>query len=440
MKINKIKPIPKYILRQIIKREKQTTYNNRYIRFYSYLSKNDGELVKIIVACKNDIYGKRWRCKQVVIHGVHSNQCFLKDIKFSNLGGYSVGWFDEGLQQYPRWYEDKEWGYQKDKYFNIDCPVLNVEYALRFEEYRYSAIDKYLYNNTLKYLRLYEKYPQTEMLVKLGLSDYATSIQLLKKIGKDKCFRKWIARKRNEISLRHYYIRTLLVGYKTGKDLKQVQKQEIDKKIFYNKDGYANVKKLFTTEKEIITFMEYISNQNTSISSYSDYLTACEYLGLDMTLSKNIYPHDFKRWHDIRIDEYHSAKALKDQEERKELYDKFVNVATKYLRLEHNKKSTYIAIIAKKPLDLIFEGEALDHCVGRMNYDQKFIREESLIFFIRLKSAPETPLVTVEYSLSKKKVLQCYGYQDSKPNEDILTFVNKKWLPYANKQLKQIVA
>ena len=53
---------------------------------------------------------------------------------------------------------------------------------------------------------------------------------------------------------------------------------------------------------------------------------------------------------------------------------------------------------------------------------------------------PEKPLVTVEYSLKNKKVLQCYGDHDSKPDDCVMEFVNKKWLPYANRKLKQIAA
>jgi hypothetical protein len=50
-----------------------------------------------------------------------------------------------------------------------------------------------------------------------------------------------------------------------------------------------------------------------------------------MTVEKNRFPHDFKRWHDIRIDEYHTAKAIKDEEERKVLYEQFAHIAEKYL-------------------------------------------------------------------------------------------------------------
>ena len=173
---------------------------------------------------------------------------------------------------------------------------------------------------------------------------------------------------------------------------------------------------------------------------YLDYWNACNYLGLNMTDEKNRYPHDFKRWHDIRIDEYHTMLARDDEQKRKDFYEKFAAVAEKYLGLQYNSKADYVAIIALSPSDLVREGQILEHCVGRMNYDQKFVREESLIFFIRTKDAPNTPLVTVEYSPSRKKILQCYGKNDSAPNDNILEFVNKKWLPFANRQLKKLAA
>lgn len=441
MKIEKIKPIPKYMIERIRKAEETNPWRNSgHTRFYSYLTKNDGEIVKITVACKNKLDSPRWRCKQVIVHGIHSKDCFLKDIVFHFMGNYSVGWFEQGLQKCRKWYESEDWGLQDDKYFNIYCPVLNIEYILKLPEYRYSAIDKYRYCDTFKYLRLYEKYPQAEMLVKFGLSEYATSVQILRKVGKDKAFRKWLINRRNEIRYGGYYVGTLLIAYKTGKPFEQVQKLESEKKSFYRQDGYKNIKGLFKTDKEVTEFMEYISAQNTNLSSYSDYLYACNYLDLDMTLPKNRLPHNFKRWHDIRIDEYHTAKALKDAEERKALYAKFASVAEKYLPLQKDDKNTFVIVIARSPQDLIREGDILHHCVGRMNYDQKFVREESLIFFVRNIAEPDTPFVTVEYSLRNKKVLQCYGEHDTRPSDSVMEFVNKKWLPFANKQLKKIQA
>lgn len=396
MKIEKIKPIPKYIIERVRKAEK-TNYlcNSGYVRFYSYLTKNKGELTLVTVACKNKLNSPRWRCKQVIVHGVHSDRCFLKDIVLHFMGNYSVGWYEQGLQKERRWYESESWGWQDDKYFNIQCPILNMEYLGKFPEYKYSAIELYPYADIFKYLRLYEKYPQAEMLVKIGLAPYATSVQILRKIGKDKRFRKWLIHKRSELQYHGYYVGTILIAYKTGKPLDKVQKLEEEKKSFYRQDGYKNIKRLFKTDKEVTAFMEYVAEQNINLSSYSDYLHACEYLGLDMTLPKNRMPHNFKRWHDMRIDQYHTAKALKDAEERKELYAKFGVIAEKYLALQKSGKDAFAVIIARSPQDLIREGDILHHCVGRMNYDQKFVREESLIFFVRNITDPDTPFVKV---------------------------------------------
>ena len=243
---------------------------------------------------------------------------------------------------------------------------------------------------------------------------------------------------RNDIALSSYYVASIIKAYKTGKPIREIDNFTTRKIQFDHAEQIGNVKEL--VKNEVGKFLDYIEQQKTNFYSYRDYLDACQYLGLDMNEEKNRYPHDFKRWHDIRIDEYRSAKALKDEQKRKEFYDKFAAVASKYLGLEYDKKSVYIAVIAQNPSDLIREGELLHHCVGRMGYDQKFAREESLIFFIRTKEQPDVPFVTVEYSPKQKRVLQCYGDNDTKPDDGVIEFVNKKWLPYANRKIKQLAA
>ena len=90
MMIEKIKPIPKYIVEKIRKRD-AIRYPEPHgnTRFYSYLTKNDGELVKVTVAVRHRY--KNWHYKQVAVHGVHSDRCFVKDMCFTYIGGYSVG-------------------------------------------------------------------------------------------------------------------------------------------------------------------------------------------------------------------------------------------------------------------------------------------------------------------------------------------------------------
>ena len=429
--------IPKYLAERIRKADlKVHPTPEKSIRFYSYLALwKRKELIKITVAAKH--YRKKLYMKIVAIHGLHASKCYLKDLEYNYYGGmgYRVGWFDEGIQKYDKWYE-RGWCWADDKYYDPYAPIVNYEVIDKLPEYKYSAYKQYGGIDLFKYLRTYEKYPQAEMFVKFGLSTYALSKQLLEKSAKDKQFRKWLIRHCGELCGRYYYIGTILSAYKTGKPLDHIQQLERQKKSFCNKNSsYPELKRFFKGRTD--KFLEYVKKQDTSIATYNDYFKACNYLGLDMTEDKNVFPHNFKHWHDMRIDQYHTAKAMKDAEERKELYAKFASVAEKYLPLQRTNEA-FVVVIARSPSELIIEGDTLHHCVGRMNYDQKFAREESLIFFVRNVSEPATPFVTLEYSIKSKKILQCYGEHDHTPDSTVMDFVNNKWLPFANRQLKKI--
>ena len=430
--IKQIRKIPKDILQKI----KETDNNliekpDGHTRFYKYFTLYNNELAEVVVAVRN--YYKKWFCKQVVVHGIHNNKVYLRDIA-QTMGFYTVGWYREKISKYRHW-NDYDWDWNDDKYFNIQAPIVNRQFLETLPEYKYSAINKYEYPDILKYLRFYEQYPHTELLVKAGLSFLATSKMILKKCLKDKKFCKWLYKNKDNIKIEHY-TSSILSAYRRNLPVEQVYSFDRFKKYF-EKDGNFNTLKQMFTGDERKQFLQYLIKQKTDGYSYNDYLEACIYLNLDMTLDKNRYPHNFKQWHDIRIDEYHSAKAKADEKARKKLYKQFGKVAKKYIGLE-NTKNDFVIIIAKSPADLIKEGEILHHCVGRMGYDQKFAREETLIFFVRNKDAIETPFVTLEYSLKNHKILQCYADNDTKPTEQVLEFVNNKWLPYANKKIRKI--
>lgn len=437
-----IKPIPKYIEKKIRTLDRKKCPLQKGLRFYAYLTKIDGELVKITVAMRNKSKNTAL-IKQVAVHGVDSDKCFVKDMEYNYLGiyAYRVGWYDEGVyyQMGRPFYNDGKW-YECDfKYYNPYATVMNPEYALKQTKYRYSAIDIFRPACPIAYLKLYTKYPQLEYLVKLGYRRLAMSKLILEKAGKDKNFRKWLAKNRQKLSgYTDYYVQTVLTAYSKGVNLDLEQRRAELVKKYRNGDFKAFMRRFGETHKTRL--FDYIAKQDTNLHSYIDYFNACEHLKLDMKDTKNRFPLDFKRWHDIRIDEYKTARALEDAEKKKVFYSQFAEVANKFISLERNKNEGFVVIIAKSPMDLFNEGKALSHCVGSMNYDQKFVRQESLIFFIRPKEDTQTPYVTMEYSLEKKKILQCYGYKDKKPEQEVLDFVNNKWLPYANRKMKALVA
>ena len=438
MKIDKIKPIPKYILNKIklYDREFNPTPNSNR-RFYAYFTKNDGELVKVTVAVKH--YKGKLYCKQVLVHGTESKYVYGKDIAYYTIAGYIVGWHSEGIQRYQKHFEDNSWGVGCNLKFEPYVPVVNKEYALKFPKYKYSAVDKYPYADVLKYLKLYEKYPQAEYLVKGGYHRLATSKMILQKMKKDKSFHRWLTSKNKYFMENHYYIETILEGYKTRRPLDELQEFISQKRPFMLEKDYKPLKTVFKG-KTLERFFNYIKEQKTQIRTYLDYFNACTDLQLDMTRDKNLFPHDFKFWHDTRIEEAHMRKAEIDERKRQEMFKSFGIIANKYLPLQEFSKNGYVVIIAKSPAELESEGEFLHHCVGRGTYSQKFLKEQSLIFFIRKKKNPNTPIATLEYSLEKRQILQCRGDHNKTPQKSLLNFVNDMWLPYANQQLKQITA
>ena len=230
------------------------------------------------------------------------------------IAGYKTGWHEQGLTRVKNWWEGKDWDLQDDKYFNIYCPIINENYIDKFPEFKYSAYHLYRTYDLFKYLKIYKQFPEAEYMLKMGLNSFCRSKTILRKVRKDKGFRKWLAQHRAEIREHYYYASTLLKAYKTNRPLNETQMLETQLKYFNVDKDNKPLKELF--KGEIDKFLLYIKKQDTNCRNYLDYLRACNFLNIDMTLDKNRYPKDFHRWHDIRINEYNSEKAKQDEKER----------------------------------------------------------------------------------------------------------------------------
>ena len=443
MNVRDIRPIPKYIMDRIYKIDlKLEPWQTNYVRYYAYLTSYKKELVKVTVAVTT-FKNNYWACKQVAIHGIHTKDCFVRDLEYNYLGhGFRVGWYMEELQSKQKNFEDGNWYAAKTEYYDPYATLINRSVVGKFPEYKYSAYQLYNGRDIINYLRIYEQYPQTEYLLKLGLSAYAENLSLLKKITKDKAFRKWIARNRKELALPYgnaYTYTAVMQAYKTGLPIKEVSHFLFRKREFEHDATKTPIRELFKGW-ELKKYFDYTEKNKISDRLYLDYLHACQELGIDMSIKQNLLPKDFTYAHDLRTRQYAEKKALEEAEKKQELMRRFSEVAEKYSPLQHNKRSAFICVIPRSPADLICEGELMHHCVGRMQYDERFAKEQSLIFFIRAKDKPEKPLVTLEYSLSTHRVLQCYASHNQTPSEEVMHYVNKVWLPYANREIKKLTA
>jgi NACalpha-BTF3-like transcription factor len=167
---------------------------------------------------------------------------------------------------------------------------------------------------------------------------------------------------------------------------------------------------------------EYIRKNGISHRSYNDYIKALKKLNYDLADTKNIFPHDFKSMHDLRIAEYDSVIAKEDAEKNKELYHNFEARAQEAKRFEYQGEN-YVAIIPAHIQELIREGRTLSHCVGRMGYDKKMADGKVIIVFIRSLLDISKPLVTVEYSLERKMILQSHGDFNRSPTDEESAFI-----------------
>lgn len=452
---NYVKPIPKRIV-ALIKREDKKHYptpcGNH--RCYSYLATWKKELVKVTVAVKH--YKEKWYCKQVAVHGLHSKNALVKDVEYFSVAGYVIGWNDIKACSRPKAWEDGRWYSCDDKWFDLYAPCVNLEYLDRFPEYKYSEYKRGNFIDILGYLRIYEEFPQAEFLIKSGLKAYAMNKTILRQMKKDKSFHKWLVAHLDCNMLDgRYYCNAIITAYKNNIPLETAHRQEGRKRLliadYHGKDiiKYAHIKGV---KGEYERFFAYQDKQDISTYLYLDYIRACHYLGLDCGDDHIRYPKDFHRWHNIRLEQYRVVRAQerqrafqqyhkRDAKQEEKIAKDFLIVAEKYLPMAGFTDNEHYAIfIAKSPAELVKEGNALIHCVGYNGYDKKMANEETLIFFVRKVEDLDKPFVTLEYSLKRKQVLQCYAYDNKKPEETVLEFVHNKWLPHANQQLDKIAA
>ena len=422
MRATQIKSIPKDVQAEIKLKDVRVLAeksNRNITRYYAYFDKlKTGEVVKVTVAVKTLKSTKKLMMKQVAVRNL-AGQAFARDMEFTYIGGYSVCW------DY-----NSDWVAVDDQYFNPWAYQICLG-RLADTLYKYSGYKECAEQgiDVLEYLKIWNEYPKVELLMKAGLGWLAMKKSVVKKCEADKAFSVFIRENINYLKSDRPRISTILSAYKRKMP---IQKMELICEFLQSKENVPYLKDIITVipQNEYEKFIDYIVRNNINKASYSDYAHACIGLGVDMLDTKNKYPKDFEYWHSMRINQYYAKTKTNI------VVEGMLDVFCKYKNLQYT--GAYSVFIAKNRSDLENEGGHLHHCVGRMDYDVRMIKEQSLIFFVRENENPAVPFVTLEYSLESKKVIQCYGDHDSKPSQDVLDFVYNKWQPYAKRKLSAI--
>lgn len=403
-------------------------------KFCAYLECVDGDIVERCFATKQ----KKGVVKitEVTRTSVDVQHVIVKNLLYCYPAGYSAIYEPEDRYYRCGGYPYKAFSKEDfDKWTASDgrCGfsyiTLNPEIIFTVPEYKYCGYSDGTGTGVISYLRAYKKDKNVEFLGKMGLS---LSPILMNKAKKDGKFRKFLWDNHNGIAL--YGIQAALYAYKNSIDVEKARRI-CNERNQLNRLCAARIPEIKGTSLDRQRVLDYVDRNNINYTSYNDYLRALKALKYDLSDTKNIYPHDFKRMHDLRAAEYASHKAKLDRKQRAKFYRDFKRVSASLARYEV-KGDTYSIVIPKDVSELIIEGETLSHCVGRMGYDKKMVDGVSLIMFCRKNEDVTTPFVTVEYRLDKDKLNQCYGAHDIPPDKDVMNFV-EAWAQDVAKQRKK---
>lgn len=350
-----------------------------------------------------------------------------RNMWYTSMSGYHVCYKPE---DHHSWYaynyiskEDFNKWWADDKRAGIFAPLINPEQIFESPKYQYCGYSGK--QSILDYLELYDKDPLVEYFGKAGLVATRTLVNLAKK---DKQFAKFL--RKNVEACNSFGPQASIYAYKHNMTVKDAYEFLCYKKTAekFTRDCEG----IQTTGVNRIKLYEYCHENGIGPRIYADYWKAIRYLGLDINDTKNVYPKDFWRMHDLRIDEYSSRTAAADLEAKANLSRAFIKIADKY-RIYEIEGQKYAIVLPKNIGSLVKEGNELHHCVGKMGYDQKMAREETIIAFVRKKEEKDKPFVTIEYK-PRCGILQCYGDHDSNPGKEVKKFADS-WAKHVNKKL-----
>lgn len=261
---------------------------------------------------------------------------FEKEDRYSHSGGYSFKIFSKS--DYDRWYLIKA-----ECNFSYIC--LNSELLKDIPEFKYCG---YQHGDVIKYLNEYRQNPSLEFFGKL---DLPISKALAKKAQSDTKFRKFLFAHADEV--RAYGTQATLYAYNHKCNI-----DEAKRTIEYKRLIYKKVPEIRNRNIDYIRVVKYCRQNKIGFSTYNDYIKAIVYLGLDLNDTKNIYPKDFNRIHDLRVAEYDSYMEKLDRKKRKALYQNFAKAGRKAVAYEYSE-GDFTMIAPKDISELKAEGKSL---------------------------------------------------------------------------------
>ena len=284
------------------------------------------------------------------------------------------------------------------------------------------------------------RYPDLEMIIKMGMTDYADNlirkipvnpnprgkkIEDRLRINKDR-LKSLIEHKGEKRTLELYQLERRLGAHWKDKELSIVRElreptyttdwEKVSKILKYmspiRMKNYMKKQKMWMPGKSA-TWQERKRREDLR-REYYDYILMRIYEGYDMTSDIILFPADFVRRRDEMIMQVEKAKMDK---RKKEVLEKFPKIKSKYRRLSEKyymAEGGYVIRPAKDAAEIVEEGRILHHCVGGDGYLNSHDNGKSFILFLRAAAKKDVPFITVE--IRGEEIVQWYGAYDKKPD------------------------
>ena len=379
-------------------------------------------------------------------------------------------YFEEGRKPQKDYHKQSTWDgkdfwddcnlYGKENINISEGPILPETWeAMKGTIFQYSAMQEYeaaegSYIDPVDYLERYMHTPQIEMLTKLGLIKVVENLV--------KCRYGIVANEHADrvdtfLGIRKEHVRLLIRHQgeenilKILKDEKRLEQQWTDEQIenlvelsLESRNGWMVVLEHMGVQKMLNLIGKYAgaeygtgcsratSRLRAVAQTYFDYINMRQALGYDMSNSVYLAPKDLDVAHQVMVTEHNKKEA---DARIREAEQKFPMIRKHYRRLRKKffyEDEDFCIRPARSAGEIVTEGRVLHHCVGGDNYLGKHNDDISTILFLRSKTEPDVPYITVEIGTNDLKLMQWYGAHDKKPDEDNM----RRWLDVYVTKLK----
>lgn len=323
----------------------------------------------------------------------------------------------------------------------------SIKEAVKGTPFQYSGWEYYNYSDMTKFFSLYSKYPAVEYLTKLGfgclvedkLNGYRTYGAINWRGNSLYKVLKLTSKELKEIRTSKTYtsfdvLKLLQLGKKDGSNFTIQESIEILKNITWEYHfEFFNSTSKYISLRNLINYIEIQNKKDKAkykpfaktIQDYRDYYNDCITLGLDLNKKNILLPKNLHRAHQNTI------KQVKIKENS--IYDEKIKARYKSLDEKYTFENNGFTIRpAKSSLELIEEGQALNHCVG--TYAGRYAKGEIDLLLIRAASAPDKPYFTAE--IREGEIQQTRGKYNCSPEGEVAKFIKIFELEKLHKKMK----